>query len=331
MMDEYLMGTVEKIIDKIIVNVSSSLSTPLSLSCLIYLTFISYNVIYDRFSTTLWEFIITCVKLVTIITLTTHAPKCNAWSKDIFFTDLPNAIANVTQGVAADKNVWDNIIRNAAVHAFDEANKYIDLTEVNLFLVNWIVAFLCLAIVNCFCIIGFIVSISAKICLFLVLSGAPLFISLYMFLTTRRFAEAWLGQAVNFVILQVLVVLFGNLSVNLATQIFTNNIENIIVFALKCLVISMCGIYFFKNLATITSAVVSSGANLIGAGHLVHHSTKAAGSVTIYSQILILVSRQNLFVLSLAFSFLSITQYYNLISFTFDQKLILKLLSVLLM
>ncbi|WP_208431809.1 type IV secretion system protein [Bartonella schoenbuchensis] len=279
-MDSSIVGTLNDIMDKIIANLSSSLSAPLSLSCTIYIAFMGYNVIYGRSSMPLWEFIATAVKLSIVVTLTTHASEYNAWVKNIFFTDLPNAVANVTQGItqgaATSENVWDNMLSTAYKQAFDITNKESGWLEVGTHIINWLGGIICIFISGVFCTIGFIVSMLAKIGLFLVLSVGPLFIGLYMFSTTRRFTEAWLGQVANFVILQILVVILGNLYVTIAMNILADNVEDIMFAILQFLIIGICGIYLFIHLPGIASALASGGAHLTGATHLAHHSSRTA-------------------------------------------------------
>lgn len=144
--DHRLMNTLGDLMDKTINYLSSSLSGPLTASCIIYIAFIGYNIMYGRSSISLWDFIATTVKLAIVVTLTTNASQYNAWIKDIFFTDLPNAIANVTQGAHSDKNVWDNMMAHASAHVFDAANKYNGWTEVGTYIVNWIAGLICLLI-----------------------------------------------------------------------------------------------------------------------------------------------------------------------------------------
>ncbi|WP_375635046.1 MULTISPECIES: type IV secretion system protein [unclassified Bartonella] len=275
--DKRLMNTLGDLMDKTISNLSSSLSAPLTASCIIYIAFIGYNTMYGRSSMPLWDFIATTVKLAIVVTLTTKASQYNAWIKDIFFTDLPNAIANVTQGAISDKNVWDNMMAHASAHVFDAANKYNGWTEVGMYIVNWIAGLLCLLIAAFFSTIGFIVTMFAKLGSFLVLSVGPLFISLYMFSTTRRFTEAWLGQLANFIILQVLVTLLGNVYVSLAIDILSGDIKDIMFSVIQFLIIGIGGIYLFIHLPGIASALASGGASLTGSTHLAHHTSRLAG------------------------------------------------------
>ncbi|MCL6230293.1 type IV secretion system protein [Bartonella bilalgolemii] len=277
MIDNRLTDTIGDIMLKTIVNLSKALSTPLSLSCTIYIAFIGYNVVYGRSSLPLWEFIATAAKLAIIVTLTTHAANYNIWITNIFFNDLPNAIANIIPGTTFNQNIWDNMIKHAAAHVFEAADKHKGLTEIGTFIVNWIAGFICLIIIGFFCTIGFIVSMFAKLGSFLVISLGPLFISFYMFSTTRRFTEAWLSQTANFIILQVLVTLLGNLYINLAIEVLSNNIKDVIFAVLQFLVIGIGGIYLFIHLPGIASALASGGASLTGATHLAQHTSKAAG------------------------------------------------------
>ncbi|WP_375639104.1 type IV secretion system protein [Bartonella sp. MF74HXZ] len=266
--DNMLMDPLAEVMDNSIKSLSSSLGAPLKLSCTIYIIFMGYNIIYGRSSMPLWEFIATTFKLGIIVALATNAAYYNTWVRDIFFNDLPNAISNVTQGAAhSDKNVWDSMMNQAAAHVFDAADKA-GILSMGKFLAAWIAGLICLGIAAFFCIIGFIVSLVAKLGLFLVISIGPLFISLYMFSSTRRFTEAWLNQTVNFIILQVLVVLLGGLYVNISINIFSRGLDDIMISLIQFLVVGICGIYLFFHLPGIASALASGGASLTGATKL---------------------------------------------------------------
>ncbi|WP_375692493.1 type IV secretion system protein [Bartonella sp. AP4SXKL] len=275
--DNMLMDPITDTMNNAISNLSSSLGAPLKLSCTIYIIFMGYNIIYGRSSMPLWEFIATTFKLGIIVTLATNAALYNEWVRDIFFHDLPNAIANVTQGAHVDRNVWDNMMNQAGAQVLDAANQYTGLTQMGMFIATWIAGFICLVAAAFFCLVGFVVSLFAKLGLFLVLSIGPLFISLYMFSSTRKFTEAWLGQVANFIILYVLVVLLGGLYVNISMKVFSGDIKNIFTTLIQFLVVGIGGIYLFLRLPDIASALASGGASLTGSGPVAKATAQLSG------------------------------------------------------
>ncbi|WP_375668891.1 type IV secretion system protein [Bartonella sp. MR168JLCBS] len=264
--ENMLTNPIMEIMTDSIKNLSLGLSVPLKASCTIYIIFIGYNIISGRSSMPLWEFITTAFKLGIIVSLATNAALYNEWVGNIFFEALPNAIAHATQGtIHSDKNIWDDMLNKAVAHVFDEA-KSASWLALGAYLVAWIVGFACYVIAAVFCIIGFYVTMFAKLGLFLVLSVGPLFISLYIFSSTRRFTEAWLGQVANFIILQILVILLGGMYIKLALKIFTTNIVDIMFSYGAFMVVGLGGIFLFFNLPGMASALASGGASLTGSG-----------------------------------------------------------------
>ncbi|WP_375680749.1 MULTISPECIES: type IV secretion system protein [unclassified Bartonella] len=264
--EDMLIKPIVKIMHNSVEHLSSALGTPLKLSCTIYIIFIGYNIISGRSSMPLWEFITTAFKLGIIVSLTTKAALYNEWIGDLFFNSLPNAIAHATQGtIHSDKNIWDDLLNKAVSHIFD-ATKSSSWLALGAYLISWFYASLCYTIAAVFCLIGFIVTMFAKLGLFLVLSVGPLFISLYMFSSTRRFTEAWLGQVANFIILQILVILLGSMYIDLAMSVFTKDIKDLMFAYGEFFVVGIGGIFLFFNLPSMASALASGGASLTGSG-----------------------------------------------------------------
>ncbi|WP_273787713.1 MULTISPECIES: type IV secretion system protein [Bartonella] len=264
--ENMLMEPIMQIMKETIKNLSMGLSAPLKASCTIYIIFIGYNIISGRSSMPLWEFIVTAFKLGIIVSLATNAALYNEWVGDMFFEALPNAIAHATQGtIHSDKNIWDDLINKAVSHILN-STKSASWLALGAYLVSWIYASLCYTIAIIFCLIGFIVTLFAKLGLFLVISVGPLFISLYMFSSTRRFTEAWLGQVANFIILQVLVILLGGMYIKLAMNVFSKDIKDFVLAYGEFFVVGVGGIFLFFNLPGMASALASGGASLTGSG-----------------------------------------------------------------
>ncbi|WP_142416041.1 type IV secretion system protein [Bartonella massiliensis] len=275
--DNMLMDPITEAMGNAIKSLSSSLGAPLKLSCTIYIIFMGYNIIYGRSSMPLWEFIVTTFKLGIVVALATNAALYNEWVSGIFFHDLPNAIANITQGAHSDRNVWDNMMGKAGAQVLDAANQYTGLTQMGKFIATWIAGFICLVIAAFFCTVGFAVSLFAKLGSFLVLSIGPVFISLYMFSSTRKFTEAWLGQVANFVILYVLVVLLGGLYVKISMNIFSRGVDDIMTSLIQFLIVGIGGIFLFLRLPDIASSLASGGVSLTGSAPVAKATAQLTG------------------------------------------------------
>ena len=67
-------------------------------------------------------------------------------------------------------------------------------------------------------VVAYTVSLYAKVALATVLAVGPVFIALALFNSTKRFTESWLGQVVNYVVLQALVMVVLSLVLKVADK-----------------------------------------------------------------------------------------------------------------
>lgn len=119
-------------------------------------------------------------------------------------------------------------------------------------------------------IIGLGMYLLAKVALALVLAVGPAFILCAMFPATQRFTESWLGQALNFVLLNVLIGLSISMLTSFASQfaahIQTNVGNTAIMKDTMALLLVSCALgVVMLNLNTIASAL-SGGASIAGIG-----------------------------------------------------------------
>lgn len=260
-MNEAVINPVDKSMGIIISNLSSALATPTKLMAIILIVFYDYRLILGKGVLSASDFVAIICKIAIVTMLVTKAGDFKFYIKELFFDKLPNELSQIVASSEPVKaNAFDKI-------AYTTLNKLNQLTEPysSLRLDIHIPAYFILFIVVIFCIIGFTVQAIAQIGLALVIALGPMFIAFYMWETTKKFTEAWLAQAANFIILQVLVVTLATILAEVFNQFLSVDWQKIMLLFVPAIVISVVGGFLLLMLPSIASALAGGGASLSSA------------------------------------------------------------------
>lgn len=180
---------------------ASAVDAPLRVAATLYVILYGFSIWRGIVQTPIMEFAFRSMKLVIIITLATKVGTYNSFVTDVFFDALPRQISEALAGGGAlNANSFDTFLQKG----FLAGHKI--LQEAGL--TNWGPA-LVAAIVFVATVIGtvlaYAVCLYAKVALSIMLALGPIFIGLAMFEPTRRMTQGWIGQVLNYVVLQVLV------------------------------------------------------------------------------------------------------------------------------
>ncbi len=185
-------------------NLASYVNGPLRVAVMLYVILYGFAVMRGAITEPILDFAFRAMRIVVIVLLATNSATFQQYVAGLFFDSLPKEIGNAIAGSGLNVNSgapFDQLLSKG----IDVANKIYDQAG----LTN-IAPALIAAILPVFVAIGsflqFAVLLYAKVGLGIVIALGPLFIALALFDATRPFAESWLRQVVNFVILLVLVV-----------------------------------------------------------------------------------------------------------------------------
>ena len=130
------------------------------------------------------------------------ASNYNYYVRDLFFTDLPNAIAAAMNGprVTVDSSQQFDALWEAVAHAVAFINgQSMGLSGPMLRAVVWVFAFLDLAAIGACFFIWYV----SRVFMAITLCLGPFLIILYLFRGTREYVNQWIGKLVNLTVLQI--------------------------------------------------------------------------------------------------------------------------------
>jgi len=259
-MSDSLVKPITESMDVIISNFSSNLGKPATIMATILIIFYGIKLIYGKVDAT--GFVITISRIAVVTLLVTNASEFNYYVKKVFFEHLPEGISNaIISKEPVQANVFDEIM-GQAVGKTEQLKEQLGWTDFG----GEIACLFILFAIAVFCTVGFVVQSIAQVGLALVIALGPLFICLYMWDSTKRFTEAWIAQAANFVILQILVVALAVILSDMYTNLMKADWESAVEMIAPVLAITVVSVIILILLPSIASALAGGGAALTGMG-----------------------------------------------------------------
>ncbi len=243
-------------------NIADWVAGPLTVAVTLYIVLYGYLVLRGSVTDPILDFVFRAIKLAIVVTLVKNAGEYQTYVTNLFFNVLPHEISQaLNSGTAPSASTFDSLLDKGQASATDiwsRASWPVDI-------VTGVGGMLVIGVSFVVAGIGYVVSLYARLALAVVLAIGPIFIALAMFQSTRRFTEAWIGQLVNFVILQVLVVAIGSLLIACIDSTFTaiDGYSDVLMRPIALCAIGFAALYVFYQLPGIASALAAGGASLV--------------------------------------------------------------------
>ncbi|KOF14244.1 conjugal transfer protein TrbL [Ensifer adhaerens] len=260
-LDNQFKAPLESFISSGTSNISTWVAGPLTVALVLYVVLYGYLVLRGSIEAPVLEFAYRAIKLGILVMLVRNAAEYRAFVTDLFFTSLPQEISTaLNTGTVPSASTFDALLDKGQASAnqiWNRSSWPLDIATAFGGLLMVVVTFIVAAI-------GYIISLYARVALAIILALGPIFIALAMFQSTRRFTEAWIGQLVNFVILQILVVAVGSLLITTLDTSFTTveGYEDVLMRPIAIGAIGIASLYVFYQLPGIAASLAAGGASL---------------------------------------------------------------------
>jgi type IV secretion system protein VirB6 len=255
--------------------ISAWVTGPLTVALTLYVILYGFLILRGSVQEPIMDFAFRAMKLAIILMLVRNASEYQTYVTNIFFETLPREVAEaLNTGGAPSATTFDSLLDKGQKSANDIWAQSAWPVDPLTSFAGLVVVFMTFVVAS----IGYVVSLYARVALAIILAIGPIFIALAMFQSTRRFTEAWIGQLVNFVILQVLVVAVGSLLVTSFATMFTTveAYTDVLMRPIAVGAIGLASLYVFYQLPSIASSLASGGASLtygFATGRDAHQST----------------------------------------------------------
>jgi len=267
------LDPIDKFMTSGVTNLASGLEKPLIAGATLYIAIFGIMIVLGYIKAPVQDFVINVLKICIIITLVTQVENYNTYVKKIFFADIPDGLISAlgaVPGVDTDSSkissgvIFDRISEKTGEIGAEIREKG-GLTDVFPIFVALIFGFLSMIVI----MILLALVIYAKVALSLIIVVGPIFIALLLFRTTQSFFSSWLSVAVNFIVLQVLIMVMVTLLIdiisNQVTSALGQNLGDQIVVAFRLIGLFILSVYLATQLPGIAASIAGGGVALGGA------------------------------------------------------------------
>ncbi|MBE9639824.1 type IV secretion system protein [Salipiger mangrovisoli] len=286
--DNFVESLTAKMTD-ISATMSAELTAPLTAAMTIYLILYGWAIIRGSVQEPLLDFTLRGVKLAIIWTLVSSAGDYSAWVGDTILNDIPDFVELLAGG--STNLPSDAVMAMAGQISVKVQEQYGSGLAGTMY--GYALSVVLILIAVPFAALAFVSSLLVHFGLTLLAAIGPLFVAFALFEVTRGWFFAWLGQAMNFSILKLLVIVLMMTVTAFIGDVYASfNIEEAAASISAFLVAMACGTIFFFLLPSIASALsagtsASTGAaqrmverKLFGTSPRAHGPGSSSGSAT---------------------------------------------------